>query len=257
MTLFIGLTKLLATGAISERLDPYVQGSVPTETEVGFGHQQGKRWINTDDCWDSHWETNADAWVAYANTGPRGVPGPQGPVGPEGPVGPSLAIKGSLPAGEWVEPDPKEVGDIWIAEGEITNFPGGGTPKAEDALIYNGERWVNTGPIGIEGKKGDKGDRGEQGIEGPEGPQGIQGIQGEQGVIGNPGTGINFKGQVATAIDLPSNAAPNDGWQALDTMYMWVWNGAVWINVGTVSAGPSGPQGPMFDIATLPPLPTN
>ena len=72
---------------------------------------------------------------------------------------------------------------------------------------------------------------------------------------GNPGTGINFRGQVATRADLPSDAVANDGWQTLDTMDMWVWNGAVWINAGTVSAGPAGPQGPMFDIATLPPLP--
>lgn len=243
------------TGAISERLDPYVQGSVPTESREGFGHQEGKTWINTDDCWRSHWNVTADAWIAYTNTGPRGVQGSEGKQGEPGPVGPPLAIKGTLPAGQWVEPDPKAVGDVWVCEGEITGFPGGGTPKKDDAVTWNGDRWVNTGPIGIDGKKGDKGDRGEKGNQGPPGIQGPTGPEGPEGPEGDPGTGIRFKGQVATPLDLPPNAQVNDGWQALDTMHLWVWNGTVWVDVGSPAAGPSGPPGPVMDISTLPVLP--
>lgn len=243
------------TGAISERLDPYVQGGLPGETEEGFGHQEGKWWINTEDCWQSWWNPEAGAWVAYANTGPRGATGAEGAEGPQGPPGNPLVIKGTLPAGEWVEPDPKEIGDVWISEGEITNFPGGGTPQADDALVWQGERWINLGPIGIQGKKGDKGDKGDQGPIGPTGPEGSQGIQGEEGDKGNPGLGVNYKGQVATKEDLPSDAQANDGWQALDTMHLWVWNGSVWLDAGPISAGPAGPMGPVMDISTLPPLP--
>ena len=243
------------TGAISERLDPYVQGSIPTETEVGFGHQEGKRWINTDDCWDSHWDKNADAWVAFTNNGPRGVIGPRGPQGTEGPVGPPLVIRGTIAAGDWVEPSPLVRGDIWIAEGEITNFPGGGTPQESDSLVWNGDRWVNLGPIGIEGQKGDKGDLGNQGIQGIEGPTGPQGPIGPEGDQGQPGTGVNFQGQVANSNDLPTGAGQNDAYQAMNTGHMWVWNGAVWIDVGPVNAGAAGPQGPAMDISTLPILP--
>ena len=246
---------IATTGAISERLDPYVQGTLPAETETGFGHQEGKIWQNLEDNWTSYWNTEAQAWVAYANTGPRGKPGSEGPEGPQGIPGPPLAIQGTIAAGPWVEPSPLEVGDIWICEGTITGFPGGGTPVEDDAITWNGERWINTGPIGIPGKKGD---RGEEGPEGPQGPQGIQGIQGEQGDEGdkgNPGLGVNYKGQVAVPQDLPSNPQPNDGWQSLDTMHLWIWNGSVWLDAGPISAGPAGPMGPVMDISTLPPLP--
>ena len=244
------------TGAISERLDPYVQPTLPGETETGYGHQEGKVWQNQEDCWTSYWDDTAEAWIAYTNTGPRGEQGPQGVQGEVGPVGPSLSIKGTLAAGAWVEPDPKEAGDIWIAEGDITGFPGGGTPVAEDAIIYNGTAWVNTGPIGIEGPRGPKGPKGDQGIQGVQGEQGEQGDKGDQGNKGNPGTGVNFKGQVATATDLPSDAQANDGWQALDNMHLYVWNGALWIDVGLMGEGTEGPQGPVMDISTLPSLPT-
>lgn len=244
------------TGAISERLDPYVQAVLPGATEEGFGHQEGKIWQNTTDSWTSYWNKDANAWVAYANTGPRGTPGSEGPEGPQGIPGPSLKIMGDLPAGPWVEPSPLEVGDIWICEGPITGFPGGGTPQANDSVTWNGERWLNLGPIGIQGQIGPPGNTGPVGPTGPQGDEGPKGDTGDQGDQGNPGTGVNFKGQVATYVDLPfAGNQPNDGWQTLDTMDLWVWNASLWINVGTITQGEQGPVGPVIDIATLPSLP--
>ena len=246
---------IATTGAISERLDPYVQGTLPAETEPGFGHQEGKIWQNLEDSWTSYWNGQAKAWVAYANTGPRGKPGSAGPEGPQGPSGPPLAILGTIAGGAWVEPNPKAVGDIWICEGTITGFPGGGTPVKDDAITWNGQRWVNTGPIGIEGKKGDRGAIGPEGPQGIQGIQGIQGVKGDEGDKGNPGYGVNYKGQVAVPQDLPSNAQTNDAWQSLDTKHLWIWNGSVWLDAGPISAGPAGPMGPVMDISILPPLP--
>ena len=251
------------TGAISARLDPFVQGSVPTDYEAEtngitntYNPSAGKRWVNTDDCWESYWDPTAKAWVAYVNTGPRGPQGDQGVQGDQGIPGPSLVIKGILPAGEWVEPDPKEPGDIWIAGGDITNFPYGGTPVLDDAIAYNGTDWVNTGPIGIQGNKGDKGDKGDQGIQGAQGIQGPQGIQGIQGPIGETGQGLVFKGQVSTSANLPTVGNEiNDAWQAIDTGHYWIWTGGVFVDVGSVVQGPPGPQGPVMDISTLPSLP--
>ena len=40
--------------------------------------QPGKGWQNTDECWSSYWNPQANAWVAYVNTGPRGIPGQNG-----------------------------------------------------------------------------------------------------------------------------------------------------------------------------------
>ena len=253
------------TGAISSRLDPFVQGSVPadyTAETAGvtntYNPAAGKRWVNTDDCWESYWDPSAGAWVAYVNTAPRRPQGHQGKHGSQGIPGPSLVIKGVLPAGDWVDPDPKATGDIWIAGGTITNFPYGGTPIEEDAIAYNGETWINLGPVGIQGPKGDKGDKGAQGDQGVQGIQGTQGIQGIQAIQGETGQGLIFKGQVATSTDLPTEGnTVNDAWQAMDTENYWVWTGSVWVDVGSVVQGPPGPQGPVMDISTLPSLPTS
>jgi hypothetical protein len=254
------------TGAISVRLDPFVQGSVPvgyTAESNGLVNEYnpttGKRWVNTDDCWESYWDPTAKAWVAYVNTGPRGPQGDQGVQGDQGIPGPSLVIKGILPAGAWVEPDPKEAGDIWIAGGEITGFPYGGTPILDDAIAYNGTTWINTGPIGIQGPKGDKGDtgiQGPQGVEGPEGPEGEQGIQGEQGLIGQ---GVIIKGSVPTQADLPTiGVTVNDTYQVEDTGSFWTWTGTFWLEIGDIQGGPPGPEGPIgpiMEINLLPVLP--
>ena len=251
------------TGAVSVRLDPFVQGSVPPQYVAesnglvnDYSPTAGKRWINTDDCWESWWDPQARAWVAYVNTGPRGEQGDQGVQGEQGIPGPSLIIMGTLPAGPWVEPDPKAVGDIWIAGGTITDFPYGGTPVLDDAIAYNGTVWINTGPIGIQGQKGATGDTGAQGPQGVQGPIGDQGIQGIQGPIGLTGQGLVFKGQVLIFENLPTEGnTVNDAYQVIGTGDYWVWNGSVWINVGPVVQGPTGPQGPVMDISTLPPLP--
>ena len=282
------------SGAVSARLDPYVQDVLPDVPNTTELEQQGKWWINTEDCWQSYWNDQAKAWVAYTNTGPRGEQGVIGEEGPPGPQGPPLKIVGYVAAGDWadVEPADPQPGDIWICEGTITNFPGGGTPIAEDAITWNGEIWINTGPIGIEGPKGDPG----TGIQGPPGPPpGLQtpstaatnvpnnsdgslgtayanvtqdvnwelfftfGIPvGEKGEKGEEGTTFVMKGQVATSADLPTTGNEvNDTYQTLDTGHLWTWTEAgAWMDIGAVAAGPQGPPGPVIDITTLPTLPT-
>ncbi len=82
--------RLASSDAIRARSDTHVTDVVPPTIVY---EQPGKGWENTDKCWSSYWNGDADAWVAYVNTGPRGVQGPQGPpgqsiVGPDGPQGP-------------------------------------------------------------------------------------------------------------------------------------------------------------------------
>lgn len=91
--------KLASSDAIMARHDVHVQEEKPEELNV---EQPGKGWQNTDDCWSSYWNPDADAWVAYVNTGPRGEQGPQGPpgesiVGPPGPPGPDGPSGGTFP----------------------------------------------------------------------------------------------------------------------------------------------------------------
>ena len=191
------------TGAIAARHDNIVQDNVPVNP---VQQQKGKKWINTVDCWEGYWEPQADAWVAYVNTGPRGEQGPEGPQGAKGDPGPPLSIKGYMNAGVWVEPDPKSAGDLYIATGTITSFPGGGSPVQGDGLMWSGAYWYNIGRIqgpvgpagpqgiqgiqGLKGDQGDKGDKGDQGIQGViglTGPQGIQGVKGDKGDTGPTG----------------------------------------------------------------------
>lgn len=98
-------------------------------------------------------------------------------------------------------------------------------------------------PPGPEGPMGPQGEQGIQGTQGPTGPQGPIGDTGPQGI---PGIGINMKGQVDTAADLPATGnSDNDCYIAADTGHAWVWEGGHWTDIGQIQgpAGPTGPQG--------------
>jgi hypothetical protein len=76
-------------------------------------------------------------------------------------------------------------------------------------------------------------------------------IPGPVGPQGPPGVGINMKGTVATAADLPTSGnQANDCYTALDTGHGWVWNGTAWIDVGPIQ-GPQGNPGPAGTAATI------
>jgi len=72
------------TGAVAARHDAYISDTLPTNPTF---QQPGKTWHQTDKAWSSYWNPEANAWVAYVNTGPRGEQGPAGPTGPTGPQG--------------------------------------------------------------------------------------------------------------------------------------------------------------------------
>ena len=241
------------SGAISARLDPYVQDNLPQNPAT---QQPGKQWLNTDDCWDSYWNEQANAWVAYVNTGPRGEQGPAGPTGPEGPNGPPFNIKGYISDGPWAEPNPKDKGDMYVVNGLISGFPGGGTPTLGEVITYTGTAWINIGNIsGPQGIKGDKGDKGDQGIQGI---QGIKGDKGDQGPIGLKGdTGVQgIKGDTgSTGPTGPTGPKGDQGHQGVQ--------GPRGIQGEQGIQGPEGPSGLGFNFkssvptfANLPPNPS-
>lgn len=70
--------KHIATiGAISERLDPYVQETKPVDPPITDTRQPGKIWFDNNELQFSYWEPSANAWVNLALAGPSGPPGPQ------------------------------------------------------------------------------------------------------------------------------------------------------------------------------------
>jgi hypothetical protein len=75
---------------------------------------------------------------------------------------------------------------------------------------------------------------------GPQGPQGATGAQGPAG------TGINLKGSVPDAAQLPTAGnTQGDAWVASDTMHLWFWEttSGPWVDLGPIQ-GPAGPTGP-------------
>ena len=161
--------------------------------------QPGKGWQNTDDCWSSYWNPQAEAWVAYVNTGPRGDVGPAGKAGT---IDVSSTITGlpgteanvvnignevsallefTIPRG-----DPGEDGADGVSPtvnvGTTTTLPAG-----SDATVTNSGTETDA-VFEFSIPKGDKGDKG------PTGPQ------------GPIGTGVTYKGAIdATTAPEPAN----------------------------------------------------
>jgi hypothetical protein len=130
--------RLASSDAIRARHDVHVTDQVPPEIEY---EQPGKGWENTDKCWSSYWNNEADAWVAYVNTGPRGVQGPQGPpgqsiVGPDGPEGPQGPSGGTFPD---APSDGKTYGR------KDANWKEVSTPSIGDATITVRQGGINKG----------------------------------------------------------------------------------------------------------------
>jgi hypothetical protein len=146
--------------------------------------------------------------------GADGAVGPQGPQGPQGEQGPQ-GIQG--PQGDQ------------------------GPQGAAGADGAQGPQ----GDVGPQGPQGPQGAAGADGAQGPQGLQGIQGVQGDQGPAGPQGpagSGITFRGSVATTNDLPGNAAAGDAYivQADDSLH--IHDGNSFVSGGSIQ-GPQGPAG--------------
>jgi hypothetical protein len=138
--------RLASSDAIRARHDVHVTDQVPPEIEY---EQPGKPWENTDKCWSSYWNDGADAWVAYVNTGPRGVQGPQGPpgqsiVGPDGPQGPPGQDGGNFPD---APSDGKTYGRKDATWEEVESFSGDYSDLTNKPIIGDATITVRQGGI--------------------------------------------------------------------------------------------------------------
>ena len=181
------------SGAIAAREDTVVSEFAPLP--VPF-QQPGKGWMNTDACWSTYWNDTAQAWVAYVNTGPRGVPGkdgtngtdgsvgPQGPTGPQGPIGEGINVTGYID----VPGPPANSGTV---QGEfIIDSNGHGWYWETDV---SPAVWVDTGSI--------------QGPQGPEGADGVPGIPGAAATITVDNTVTGPAGTDASVVNSGSSSA--------------------------------------------------
>ena len=193
---------LATTGAIAARHDAEIGDQLPNNPTY---QQPGKEWKQTDPCYSSYWNPEANAWVAYVNTGPRGVPGQDGAnadvqvgVTTTGEPGTDALVIDSgennvavlnftIPRG-----DKGERGSGLSVKGYI-DVPGppieDGTAQGDFVIDSNGHGWfwetdvdpavwVDTGNV--------------RGPEGPQGPDGNTGSDGASATIavGNTVTGF-------------------------------------------------------------------
>ena len=180
---------LATSGAIAAREDTIVGENLPPT--VTF-QQPGKGWENTDECWSSYWNPQANAWVAYVNTGPRGVPGRdgadgqsiQGPPGAEGPPGPpgtGINVTGYIDV-----PGPPSFNGT--AEGDfVIDVNGNGWFWETDT---DPAQWIDTGTI-----------------RGPEGPDGTPGSPGAAATVAVGNTITGQPGTNAAVVNTGTNNA--------------------------------------------------
>jgi hypothetical protein len=97
-----------------------------------------------------------------------------------------------------------------------------------------------------------KGATGPTGADGATGPTGATGDTGPTGATGPQGTSINFAGTVAdiTALNEITGQAINDAYIVESDGNLWVWDGAIWNDVGQI-VGPQGPTGPTGAASTV------
>lgn len=177
----------------------------------------------------------------------RGPEGPRGEDGPAGPPGNTIWAGAVLPG-----PGLGRDGDFFLHQ------PGGGVTVLYGPRV-SGD-WPSNGVslVGPAGQDGDDGQRGEQGVPGntvlsgsgpPANSAGADGdyymdinagiiygpryastwpagrsLVGPQGLKGDPGVGVNIKGQVADPSSNPPGQS-GDAWLDLDGN-LWTWNPA-------------------------------
>lgn len=180
-----------------------------------------------------------------------------GPPGPEGPQGAGLSFQGTVATVEEL-PTPSTLGYGYLVT--ATN----------DIWVYNGEAWVNAGPIrGPQGAPGSEGPQGEQGPAGEDGVpvqlrktetelqwrlvgdvewqtltplNDIKGPAGDVGPDGPPGPGFNYRGSIATIGELPESSTQGYAYLVNATGDLYIYNGSAWVNAGPLQ-GPPGADG--------------
>ena len=202
----------------------------------------------------SAWETLTGIQIGYT-----------GPAGPAGAAGRSVTIKGTLANTGLLPATGNTAGDgyiisgnLWVWDGSAWNNVGAiqgptgptgpqGTTGFTGAFGMTGSTGASgvfgyTGPTGYTGATGAQGTTGSVGPMGATGAQGDQGSVGPQGTTGPAGTSVTIKGTVANTGGLPATGnTVGDGY--LIDGDLWVWDGSVWNDAGTI-AGPAGPTGP-------------
>ena len=133
------------TAAITDRLDPFFQETVPPSTPWRV---PGKMWFDNDDVLTRVWDQANQTWVA------SGLSGPPGPIGPTGTY---QTIVGDTAPTRRIDNTPLRNGDVWFnsTTAELFVWYDDGQPPESS----RSKQWVQA--------------VGGAGARGPEGPPGV------------------------------------------------------------------------------------
>lgn len=173
-----GDQKIATADAIAARHDAVIGEFKPDSIPY---QQPGKTWQNTGESWTSYWSPEANAWVAYVNTGPRGEQGPRGNKGEKGDPGQGLKIDGYIGV-----------------PGPPTNP---GTEEGELIIDSEGEGWIWDNDLNQWIFVGS--------IEGPQGEPGTNGTNGEDGAAATIAVGTTTTGDPGTEASVTNSGDSN------------------------------------------------
>lgn len=178
--------------------------------------------------------------------------GKDGVDGTDGKDGANLVVLGRQPnlAAIQALPNPKEQ-DAWTAD------------DSGHLYIYSKAVWVDAGIFrGLDGKDGTNGTNGKDGASAFEAYKAIPGNEnkteqdfitsitgkdGEDGVDGVDGRNVQILGAKPNKAALPADAAQQDAWTTLDDGHLYMFIGAIWVDLGQFK-GDKGEQGEQGEI---------
>ena len=112
---------------------------------------------------------------------------------------------------------------------------------------YTGSQGISgyTGSRGIIGYTGSRGYIGSLGYAGSAGCTGPQGPQGYTGYTGSQGTGLQISGYVGSsgALPIPYGGSIGTIYASGDNSHLWIWVGAMWVDLGAIGYTGSGGGG--------------
>jgi hypothetical protein len=147
----------------------------------------------------------------------------------------------NIPNGETIPLEYLDANFSWV-ENNVISGPTGPTGAVSTVPGPTGATG-STGPLGPTGATGSVGPTGPTGI-GPTGPTGSTGPTGVTGPTGQPGSGVLYKGVLATTGSLPTGGnTTGDAYIVNDDGHLWVWDGSAWTDGGPVAAMVTGPTG--------------
>ncbi len=213
-------------------------------------------------------QKGADGLKGLKGTKGVEVKGQKGQDGTKGTAAALLDFKGGVASIGNLPAQPQPAGDTYLVLDENVYYSSNGSVWTAQGAVLKGEKGLkgqkglgDKGQKGVDGAKGVNGTKGLKGGDGVAGPKGLTGAKGINGVKGLKGEDIkgqkgikgfkgapapllDFKGDVPSLVNLPTQPQPaGDTYLVVDESLYYTSDGAAWNASGTVVKGQKGQKG--------------